>query len=98
MFPRDDDTTKMEYFQNESAYETDFARIAPFILARGRHLIGKLMKPYVDDIVRTHTDGIISKNKLDIKTGNKLGELEYDGFCEYVQIENNISVKGEFIK
>ena len=55
------------------------------------------MFPHKEFIKRYHTDGIISSKKLDIKTGNKLGDLVYEGYCENVIIELNVKPKEQFI-
>ena len=88
---------RVEYFKNDSMYVTNFARIAPFILARGRERIASMMKPYLRSIVRAHTDGFISKVKLDVKTGTQMGDLKYDGYCSKCIIQNNIKVDGAFV-
>ena len=55
------------------------------------------MVPHKEFIKRVHTDGFISSKKLDIKTGDKLGDLVYEGYCENVIIESNIKPKEQFI-
>lgn len=37
------------------------------------------MQPFNDLLVRCHTDGFYSLQKLDIKTGDGLGDLVYEG-------------------
>ena len=58
---------------------TDFARIYPFITARGRQLISDIIATDKDNVVRVVTDGIISKTKLDIDYGTNLGDFRYEG-------------------
>ena len=78
----DDDKDIVMYSSNVKMYKTDFARISPFVTSRGRYDIGELMKPFLKSIVRVQTDGIITTEKLDIKYGNGLGEVKYEGYCK----------------
>jgi hypothetical protein len=55
------------------------------------------MFPHKEFIKRVHTDGFISSKQLDIKTGNKLGDLVYEGYCENVIIKTNQKPEQEFI-
>lgn len=67
-------------------FETNFARLEPFILARGRRMISKIMEPHIDEIVRVHTDGFFSKTRLNfkktsqsldsVKIGTNFGDLK----------------------
>ena len=50
---------------HEAFYETNYARIKPFVLSYGRNHCYKTFKEHEDEIVRVHTDGIYSKRKLD---------------------------------
>ncbi len=48
-------------------YKTAFARIKPFLIAKGRSIICGIMQPYKSIVKRTHTDGfILSEQPLDI--------------------------------
>jgi hypothetical protein len=38
-----------------------------------------IMLPYNDLLVRCHTDGFMAIQELDIKTGDQLGDLVYEG-------------------
>jgi hypothetical protein len=60
-------------------------------------MIGNIMFSHKEFIKRINTDGFISSKKLDIKLGDKLGDLVYEGFCENVIIESNIKPKQPFI-
>ena len=75
----------IQFAPNERYYETSFARLAPFLLARGRRMISKIMQPHLDNIVRVHTDGFLSKVPLkfkkqsqsldSVKIGSNFGDL-----------------------
>jgi len=94
--PKNNKQYLVEYVKNNNVYETNFARILPFVLARGRQIIRKHMKNHMNDVLRCHTDGWITKTKQDIKTGSNMGDIKYVGYCDDVTIENNITVEGEF--
>jgi hypothetical protein len=76
----------------EHYFKYDFARLKPFILSKGRFKFSKFMEPFVDDIVRAHTDGIIATKKLvsnDIQEG-KLGKVKFEGYAKHCDIKNCI--------
>lgn len=77
-------------------YVSNFGRIQPFILSRGRFMISDIMKPIKETIKRVHTDGFISTTNDNLIHGNKIGDLVYEGYCEDCKIINCNSVIGEF--
>ena len=86
------------YVENEYIYKSSFARLKPFLLAKGRNIITNIIMPYKNECVRCHTDGFLLKSKCDIKIGDKIGELKYEGYSKYVNIKNNAKPEGdEFI-
>jgi hypothetical protein len=69
-------------YKRDMQYKTPYARILPFILAKGRSIIGKIILPIKDDVLRCHTDGIYFKHDTDLsklKFGDALGDLVYKG-------------------
>jgi len=97
IFPKSDTQTQVEFYKNDSLYETNWGRIAPFILSRGRQQIRKWMLNDTDSIVRCHTDGFCSTKPLtDIKLGTKMGDLKYEGHCVNATVQNNIKIEGKF--
>lgn len=95
--PVSDNQIKLEYYKNDSMYETNFARISPFLISRGRERIAKIMEPFLEGIVRCHTDGFVSTKSLDIKLGSQMGDIRYEGYCPNAIVLNNITVEGEFM-
>ncbi len=87
---------KIESVSANDSFMTNYARFAPFITARGKHLITDIIATDKDNIVRCVTDGIISKTKLDIATGDIIGELKYEGYCPNITIKHLYSVDGKF--
>lgn len=95
--PISDTRTKVEYFKTHKYFETDFARIKPFLLARGRQEVRKYIEPHLDNIIRCHTDGWLSKVPIKYKFGTDLGDMKYEGKCEQLEIVH-MKIKGiEFV-
>jgi hypothetical protein len=76
-----DDTISYQF--NGDGFNYDWARIKPFLLSKGRLEYIKVAFKYSDVIVRSHTDSFTTTKKLDIETGDKLGDIAYEGFYEY---------------
>jgi hypothetical protein len=87
----------IQYVSTFSIYATAHARIAPFLLARGRYLISKAITPFVNDVVFVHTDGWIQKSKPNIKYGTNLGDIRDEGHCEHFVIKNAGNKTGIFV-
>ena len=77
--PTDDGLTIIEVIKRDQQYVSGFARIKPFLLSKARSIMCDIMQPFNDLLVRCHTDGFYSFQKLDIKTGDGLGDLVYEG-------------------
>jgi hypothetical protein len=105
---------KVKLTNFESYYETNFARLKPFLISRGRKMIASIMRPHIEFIKRVHTDGFISTKQLTfepkviknksrtsieyVKIGNDIGDLKYVGYYPNAKIKNLRKPKGEFIK
>ena len=87
----------LDIAHNDNFYKNNYARLKPFLIAKGRSVISNLMFSHKEFIKRIHTDGVISSKKLDIKLGDKLGDLVFEGYCENVIIESNVKPSQEFI-
>ena len=85
-------TTKQNKF-----YKTGFARLSPFLISQGRYQMSKIIYPHRENIKQLHTDGFVSDKLLDIKTGDKMGDLVNEGKCDNCIIHHVNSVEGEFI-
>jgi len=76
-------------------YETDFARIKPFLVAKGRYVISKVIEKNLDNVVYVHTDSVIlTKPIKDVKLGSNIGELKFEEFVEECEIINGNTKKG----
>lgn len=74
-------------YDKQKRYETNFARIEPFIVASCRMKISNIILPNIDKVVRCHTDGIILTSTIEhIELGDKLGDLKLEevGSCEII--------------
>lgn len=86
----------LEYYQQGSIFETDYARIKPFILAKGRETIVAYIEKHFDVVKRVHTDSMITTQELNIKLGNDLGDMKYEGYCESVLLKSGKAI-GQFV-
>jgi len=79
--PNNEDNNSFQFMtiQKEHQYKTNYARLAPFLLSRGRQIINELLIPYIENVVRVHTDGFMITQKLQIETGHELGDIKYEG-------------------
>ncbi len=60
-------------------FQTTYARMKPFLYAKGRELIGMFYENQIGDVVKVNTDGFMLKNPLvNIKLGDKMGQLGID--------------------
>lgn len=85
------------YTKNNTVYDTNWARIAPFMLARGRHQIIDIIENDIENVVRIHSDGWLTKTKLPGPFGKGLGDVKYEGYCSDVNVVHCNKVIGEFI-
>jgi DNA polymerase type B, organellar and viral len=60
------------------------------ITAGTRAKILRVIGPKMDQIVSIATDGIISREQLDVIIGKELGEWEYSELLEHVQLSNGV--------
>jgi hypothetical protein len=82
---------------HERAYEYNYARIKPFLVAKGRYMISQIIEKNLNNCVRVHTDGILLKHKIkDVTLGNNIGELKYEGLSLDCQIYNSNIYDGHF--
>ena len=77
--PTDDGLTIIEVIKRDHQYVSGFARIKPFLMAKARSIMSEIMLPHNDSLIRCHTDGFYSTKELDIKIGDELGDLVYEG-------------------
>lgn len=84
-----DGTLKLEWVNNETIFKTNYARIKPFLLARGRYIMSQAIAPIINTVKRMHTDSIACTEKITHLTiGNQLNELKYEGVCLKADVIN----------
>lgn len=97
--PNTNGTTNYYVSTEDQVFETNYARMKPFLLSKGRLLAVTGFLPYLENIVRFHTDGAVTNIKLDIKTGLTLGCIAYEGYYEPdMKVFNTNVVEGTFHK
>ena len=74
-----DDIWKVDYVEKNKYFKFAWSRLKPFLLAFARQHLGRIMAPYLDEIVHVNTDGFRTKTEIDIKLGSGLGEIKYEG-------------------
>jgi hypothetical protein len=94
----DEDTcTFIKTINSKRIYKYNYARMATFLLSKGRELIMKHADSIIDDVVYLHTDGIITKHKHTFTNmGDNIGQMKYKGYCANVKIDNCTSKSGKF--
>jgi hypothetical protein len=92
------DEVIIDICDNDNYYKSGFARLKPFLLDKVKYWMTTLVHDYKDNLKRFHTDGFITDIKLDVKTGEELGNLCYEGYYEHCIIKNCSKEEGEFIK
>jgi hypothetical protein len=87
----DNDTILLKVYQSKRVYTTNYARLGPFLLARGRMMIGQLLCNNINDVVRIHTDGWIQKTEFKSnKIGDDIGQVRFEGYSDKCIVRNCI--------
>lgn len=94
IYPLPDNKTFIKTIYFNKMYQFNFARLGPFLLAKGRATISEKMKPNIDKIKWVHTDGFISCEQLDYKLGSEMGDLKLEGETQECEIINCTKVLG----
>ena len=88
------DVAKMDVYKKNKLFESDWARIKPFLVSKGRYMISKIIEKNLDKVVQCHTDGIILTEPIEPtqKLGTDIGDLKFE--CEgQCKIINSTSFK-----
>lgn len=84
-----------ETVRKSKRYETNFARLKPFLVAKGRYMISKIIEKNLENVVYCHTDGIVLKKRVkDVKLGSDIGELKFEEKSKKCEIINGVTKKG----
>ena len=94
IYPLDDKRTIIKYIPNiRNMFETNYARIKPFLLAKGRDIISHIIEPHNEYTVKTHTDSLISTKPIKFEESKyKLGSMIFKQSTKKGIIHNNIYV------
>jgi hypothetical protein len=92
-----EDKTTYEIIYKNDYYQNNFSRVKPFLLARGRTIIGRIIEPYIEHVKRVATDGFISTIPLDISINDRLHCMKYEGYCDRCVIKNAKIPEGKFV-
>jgi len=97
-----DDRFQIELGYKERVFESDFARLVPFLLAKARYNISTVSTPIRHKIVRLHTDGFLAKkdisSKIQCKMGDNLGDMKLKKYFPNAIVVSNIEIKGKSVK
>jgi hypothetical protein len=69
-------------------YKTNYARLKPFLLAKGRSFMSDMMFLHRDNIKRILTDGFLTTTPIHMNINVKMGELKYEGYTKSGIIEH----------
>jgi len=85
----------MDVCNKEHLYENDYARIKPFLAAKARYNISKVIEKNVDNLVYSHTDSVILTEEIkDVKLGSNIGDLKFEEYAENIEVKNKNTVIG----
>jgi len=103
----EEDKMMVSYYKKDSYYVHNWARLGPFLISLGRKAISRMIQPHIKYIKRIHTDGfycsqkvewdkpnIFSHSVCDVKMGENLGNMKYEGYCDYIKIINHNNIIG----
>ena len=93
----DGKTYQIKTSDNDKVFKYDYGRLAPFLVARGREKIVKMLEPNIENIKYCHTDGWLSSNSLDVELGDGLGSLLFKGSNNNAYIINANNRTKEFL-
>jgi len=87
---------KIDIISKEYYYESNYARLGPFMLAKGRYVIAQHVLKNINDIVYINTDGYVLKDKpsKELKFGKELGDLKMEEFQDKIEVLNSNEVRG----
>ena len=85
----DIDGFMMDVCDRKHLYENDYARIKPFITAKARYNISKVIEKNIDNLVYSHTDSVILTEEIkDVKLGSNIGDLKFEEYAENIEVKN----------
>lgn len=89
IIPLNNDLRIIKVCDYNDYYETPFARLKPFLLAKGRQKLARMIAPHMESILRVHTDGFYSDKELNVPLGKNIGDLKLEKICDNIKILKN---------
>jgi hypothetical protein len=91
--------TEIDICELDNLYESDWARIKPFLVATARCKISKIIEQNLDSVIYCHTDGIKTRKPIhkDQKLGDDIGDLKFEGMGN-IKVINATTVLNELYK
>jgi len=90
----DKDANFISYTKLDDIYKHSYARIMPFLLSKARRHMNEILRLYEDKVIRLHTDGcLFSQEPKNIKYGDKLGDLVFEGYYDHITINKSGEVR-----
>ena len=73
------DIWRVDFVEKNKYFKYAWSRLKPFLLAYARQHVGRVMQPYLDQIVHINTDGFRTRSQIDIELGTGLDQIKYEG-------------------
>ena len=97
---------QVSYYEKDSYHSHNWARLGLSLTSLGRKAISTMIEPHLKYIKRVHTDGFYCSKKIEwekakyrsvckVKMGDYLGNMKYEGYCDYVKIINSNNIIGK---
>jgi hypothetical protein len=87
----------VQCYKIDNYYKTNYARILPFLIAKGRYMICSIAQKNLANVVRIATDGIVLTQPIQgIELGKDIGMLKYEGCCPIFKVKSNTTYDGIF--
>lgn len=92
ILPLNDGREKITTLMEDRLYCTNWARMKPFLLSKGRVMLSRHILPHVDNCYRAHTDSFVigcSKDNIppEYKINDELGGLKIEDYWDNCSIE-----------
>jgi hypothetical protein len=81
--------TLLELVKENHFFKSNFARLKPFLYAKGRLMISEYINPVKELVVKCNTDSMILKENREIKTGSNIGDMVFEKYNHHIKIKNN---------
>jgi hypothetical protein len=80
---------RLEIVRENKYFKSNFARLKPFLYAKGRFMISEYINPIKEFVVKCNTDSMILNKPCDVKTGTDIGCMVFEKYNHHIKITNN---------